>query len=41
VFAAQQIRPQARVLAGDRGITCVTLDYDVLRGLDNSADRLF
>ena len=41
VFAAQQIKPQARVLAGDRGITCVTLDYDVLRGLDDSADRLF
>ena len=41
VFAAQQIKPQARVLAGDRGITCVTLDYDVLRGLDNVADRLF
>jgi RecB family endonuclease NucS len=41
VFAAQQIKPQARVLAGDRGITCVTLDYDVLRGLDNPADRLF
>ena len=41
VFAAQQIKPQARLLAGDRGITCVTLDYDVLRGLDNAADRLF
>jgi RecB family endonuclease NucS len=41
VFAAQQIKPQARVLAGDRGITCVTLDYDLLRGLDNAADRLF
>jgi len=41
VFAAQQIKPQARVLAGDRGITCVTLDYDALRGLDNAADRLF
>ena len=41
VFAAQQIKPQARVLAGDRGIACVTLDYDVLRGLDNAADRLF
>ena len=41
VFAAQQIKPQARVLAGDRGITCVTVDYDVLRGLDNPADRLF
>jgi RecB family endonuclease NucS len=41
VFAAQQIKPQARVLAGDRGITCVTVDYDVLRGLDNADDRLF
>ncbi len=41
VFAAQQIKPQARVLAGDRGIVCVTVDYDTLRGMDNSADRLF
>lgn len=41
VFAAQQIKPQARVLATDRGITCVTVDYDVLRGLDNAEDRLF
>lgn len=41
VLAAQQIKPQARVLAEDRGITCVTVDYDVLRGLDNSEDRLF
>jgi RecB family endonuclease NucS len=41
VLAAQQIKPQARVLATDRGITCVTLDYDLLRGLDNVDDRLF
>jgi RecB family endonuclease NucS len=41
VFAAQQIRPQARVLAGDRGITCVTVDYDVLRGMDDPSSRLF
>ncbi len=41
VFAAQQIKPQARTLAADRGITCVTVDYDVLRGLDDPADRLF
>lgn len=41
VFAAQQIKPQARVLATDRGITCVTVDYDVLRGMDNAEDRLF
>ena len=41
VFAAQLIRPQARVLASARGITCVTVDYDALRGLDNAEDRLF
>lgn len=41
VFAAQVIKPQARVLAGDRGIECVVVDYDALRGLDNSEDRLF
>ena len=32
VFAAQQIKPQARTLAMDRGIRCVTLDYDEMRG---------
>ncbi len=41
VFAAQEIRPQARVLAQDRGIRCVTLDYDALRGADDGALRLF
>jgi RecB family endonuclease NucS len=41
VFAAQQIKPQARVLALDRGITCVTVDYDALRGLDKADERLF
>ncbi len=41
VFAAQQIKPQARVLAGDRGITCVTVDYDALRGMDDPTLRLF
>ncbi len=41
VFAAQEIRPQARVLAGDRGIDCVTLDYEALRGVDDSGSRLF
>jgi len=41
VFAAQQIKPQARVLAGDRGIECVTLDYDELRGADDPTLRLF
>lgn len=41
IFAAQQIRPQARVLAEDRGIRCVILDYDLMRGLDDSSGRLF
>ncbi|CAN5427683.1 endonuclease NucS [soil metagenome] len=41
VFAAQLIRPQARTLATDRGIRCVTLDYDALRGLDDATERLF
>ncbi|HLU33694.1 MAG TPA: endonuclease NucS [Natronosporangium sp.] len=41
VLAAQEIRPQARVLAEDRGIRCVWLDYDALRGIDDPSDRLF
>ena len=41
IFAAQEIKPQARVLAEDRGILCAVLDYDGLRGLDNADDRLF
>lgn len=41
VFAAQQIKPQARTLAEDRGIRCLTLDYDAMRGMDSSEFRLF
>ncbi|MGE5288520.1 MAG: endonuclease NucS [Micromonosporaceae bacterium] len=41
VFAAQEIKPQARVLAQDRGIRCVTVDYDALRGLDGDDLTLF
>ncbi|TDQ47946.1 endonuclease NucS [Actinorugispora endophytica] len=41
VFAAQEIRPQARVLATDRGISCVTLDYEALRGTESDVMRLF
>ncbi len=41
VFAAQQIKPQARVLAQDRGIDCLTLDYDAMRGVDDVDSRLF
>lgn len=41
VFAAQQIKPQAKTLAQDRGISCLTLDYDAMRGVDDSDSRLF
>jgi RecB family endonuclease NucS len=41
VFAAQEIKPQARVLATDRGIDCVVLDYDALRGIEDDKLRLF
>jgi RecB family endonuclease NucS len=41
VFAAQVIKPQAKTLATDRGIRCLTLDYDVLRGTDSTEFRLF
>src|SRR3954451_2726300 len=41
IFAAQQIKPQARTLAIDRGIRCVTLDYDQMRGTDSDEFRLF
>lgn len=41
VFAAQEIKPQARVLAADRGINCVTLDYNALRGIEDDKLRLF
>lgn len=41
VFAAQEIKPQARTLAEDRGIRCVVLDYAALRGTDDADSRLF
>jgi RecB family endonuclease NucS len=41
VFAAQQIKPQARTLAEDRGLRCLVLDYDAMRGMDDTAGRLF
>ena len=40
VLAAQSIRPQARTLAEDRGIRCVVLDYDAMRGIERE-DTLF
>jgi hypothetical protein len=41
IYAAQLIRPQAKTLAEDRGIRCVTLDYDALRGIESDEFRLF
>jgi RecB family endonuclease NucS len=41
VFAAQSIKPQARVLAQDRGLDCLVLDYQAMRGADDQGLRLF
>ncbi len=41
IYAAQEIKPQARTLAEDRGIECVVVDYDALRGIDEPGLRLF
>ena len=41
IFVAQSIKPQAKVLAADRGIICVEIDYDELRGIESDILRLF
>jgi endonuclease len=41
VLAAQSFKPQAKVLAADRGITCVQLDYEALRGMESKTPTLF
>jgi RecB family endonuclease NucS len=41
IFAAQEIKPQARVLAADRGIECIVLDYDAMRGIVDVDSTLF
>ena len=41
VFAAQEIKPQARLIAQDRGIRCLLLDYDAMKGTDDPQSRLF
>ncbi len=41
MFVAQQIKPQAKVLAGDRKIACVEVDYDRLRGIESNELTLF
>jgi RecB family endonuclease NucS len=41
MFVAQSIKPQARTLAESRGIACVEVDYDALRGKKPDALTLF
>ncbi|MBH99344.1 MAG: endonuclease [Acidimicrobiaceae bacterium] len=41
ILVAQEIKPQAKVLAKDRGIDCVVVDYDELRGIESDELRLF
>ncbi len=41
VFVAQVIKPQAKALAAERGITCVEVDYDALRGIERAQTSLF
>jgi RecB family endonuclease NucS len=41
VFAAQEIKPQARTLAEDRGIRCLVLDYEAMKGVDSGVPTLF
>ena len=41
MFVAQQIKLQARVLATDRSIEWLEVDYDELRGLESDELRLF
>jgi RecB family endonuclease NucS len=41
VFVAQVIKPQAKVLAESRGIVCVEVDYDELRGVERHQQALF
>jgi RecB family endonuclease NucS len=41
IFAAQEIKPQAKTLATDRGIECLVLDYDAMRGMKTETPTLF
>ena len=41
IFAAQEIKPQARTLAANRGIECLVLDYDSMRGMKTEVPTLF
>ena len=41
MLVALEFRPQARVLAGERGIDCVQVDYDTLKGIESDTLTLF
>jgi len=41
IFVAQAVKPQARVLAVDRGIGWAEVDYELLRSADTDILRLF
>jgi RecB family endonuclease NucS len=41
VLAAQTFKPQAKTLAADRGITCVQVDYELLKGMESNVPTLF
>jgi endonuclease len=41
MFVAQEIKQQAKTLAGDRKITCVEIDYDELKNRPSNVLRLF
>ena len=41
IFVAQLIAPQAKTLAEARGMTCVEVDYDELRGIESNVPKLF
>ena len=41
VLAAQAFAPQARTLATDRGIECIVLDYENMKGIDSGTPTLF
>ena len=41
MFVAQEVRPQARVLADDRDIEWLEVDYDDLRGIESNELKLF
>ena len=41
IFVAQEIKPQAKVLAGERDIDWCVVDYNELRGIESNELRLF